>query len=520
MPRQGQSVESCVIGAWHKKKGDKVSAGDILFTYETDKSTFEEEAKIDGVLLEVFFNEGDDVECLKTVCLIGNEGEGIGEFGTRDSEFGVKGFGGELNGEFGTRNSEFGNILPGSGASSFVPGGPRTGHGSISVNEGKISLIDTISATKRTGFVPVSPRARALADRTGADLNRAVPTGAGGRIIEKDVIKAIADGNHMTPAARVNDNNGNQPDSPGSLTPGPGAGLTGTGIGGRFTADDMKARQRIEGTLVSVEPTGAGTQQTAAVFQPVMSNKETDAGTAGDATDYEEVKIRGVRKVIAKAMHASLSEGAQLTLHSSFDATDIFKFRKNLKSLETRDENSAAPVPGPLAKVTVTDIITYAVSRVLPKHRSINAHFLGDYMRLYSNAHIGVAVDTPRGLLVPTLFNANTLSLAELSASAKSLFEKCRQGTIRPDELRGGTFTISNLGGMGIEMFTPILNPPQTGILGVCCAVERTKEGKAYPAMGLSLTFDHRALDGADAARFLKDLIAYLEEFSVMLAIE
>jgi len=141
-------------------------------------------------------------------------------------------------------------------------------------------------------------------------------------------------------------------------------------------------------------------------------------------------------------------------------------------------------------------------------------------MLLFHGANIGVATDTPRGLLVPTVFGADKMPLQEISEKAKVLFEKCKQGAIEPDALTGGTFTISNLGGFGIEMFTPILNPPQTGLLGVCNIIERTKEGKPYPAMGLSLTFDHRALDGADAARFLKELIEYLEKFSSSLSLE
>jgi pyruvate dehydrogenase E2 component (dihydrolipoamide acetyltransferase) len=107
------------------------------------------------------------------------------------------------------------------------------------------------------------------------------------------------------------------------------------------------------------------------------------------------------------------------------------------------------------------------------------------------------------------------MTLSELSEHAKSLFDNAKQGSVAPDLLQGATFTISNLGTMGIEMFTPVLNPPQVGILGVCSIVERTKDGKPYPAMGLSLTFDHRALDGADAARFLKNLVGYLEESSL-----
>jgi len=232
---------------------------------------------------------------------------------------------------------------------------------------------------------------------------------------------------------------------------------------------------------------------------------------APNTPDSEEVKLSGVRKFIAKAMHSSISQSAQLTHHSTFDAADIINFRQNLKSMTDRPE---------LSKITVTDIIVYATARVLLRHKSMNAHFLGDKMALFNNAHIGLAVDTPRGLLVPTIFNANVMSLTEISKATKEKIEKSRQGTIGPDEIKGGTFTISNIGGFGIEMFTPIINPPQTGILGVCNVIERTKNGKPYPAMGLSLTYDHRALDGADAARFQRELMDYLEKFSFNLMLE
>ena len=121
--------------------------------------------------------------------------------------------------------------------------------------------------------------------------------------------------------------------------------------------------------------------------------------------------------------------------------------------------------------------------------------------------------------MVPTVFGANKMSLSQISNKAKNLYALCNKGTISPDLIKGASFTISNLGAIGIESFTPILNPPQTGILGVCATVERQKCGVTYPAMGLSLTFDHRALDGADAARFLKDLVYCLENFGVFAAL-
>ena len=390
MPRQGQSVESGVIGKWHKQKGDKVSVGNLLFTYETDKATFEEEAKVDGVMLELFFEEGDDVECLTNVCVIGNEGESVEEY--RPNKRGPS-----LETADGRQQA----------AAEFI-GTP---------------VMESIAQSDKTN---ISPRAKVLAEKTNADIRSAIPTGAHNRIIEADI-------------QRVLDN-------------------------GRFV--------------------------------PHAVNTVTD-------TDYEEVPLTHIRKVIAKSMFASLANSAQLTLHTSFDASKILLFRKELK------DNSSA------TNATVTDIMIYAVARVLLEHKKLNAHWADDRMLLFRNAHIGVAVDTPRGLLVPTIFNANKMALPELSEHTKSLFNSTKQGTVVPDLLHGATFTISNLGALGIEMFTPVLNPPQVGILGVCSLVERTKDGKPYPAMGLSLTFDHRALDGADAARFLKDLVGYLEELSL-----
>jgi len=425
MPRQGQSVESCLIGKWYKAKGDKVSVGDILFTYETDKATFEEESKVDGIMLGVFFEEGDDVECLVNVCVIGAEGESVEEF----------------------RPASDGGGAAGQGDGS-------------SVLSSDMQIKESVSESSKTeepspcpdGRVRISPRARRLAEKTLADLRYAVPTGANGRIIERDV-QAVLSAGHRSAGGSV--------------------------------ASALVGQHSAGNTVMSVaQPAGP---------------------------DSEVVALSNVRKFIAKAMHASLSNSAQLTSHSSFDATDVFDFRKRLKGMEDYPEFS---------KITITDIIIYAASRVLLEHKYINAHFLGDKMQLFNNAHIGVAVDTPRGLLVPTIFNANHMSLSELSAHAKTLFEKCKQGSIEPDLLKGASFTISNLGGLGVEMFTPILNPPQTGILGVCNTIERTKGGKPYPALGLSITYDHQAMDGADSARFLKDLTDYLENFTSNLLLD
>jgi pyruvate dehydrogenase E2 component (dihydrolipoamide acetyltransferase) len=161
---------------------------------------------------------------------------------------------------------------------------------------------------------------------------------------------------------------------------------------------------------------------------------------------------------------------------------------------------------------------------VLILHKDLNAHFLEDTLRRFSSVHMGVAVDTDRGLMVPTLLNSSKKSLNEISIETKELSQECRKGMINPDKLKGGTFTITNLGALGIESFTPVINPPQTAILGVNTIETKIRENNgaisAYSSINLSLTFDHRAVDGAPAARFLKDLKEYLENFTIHLAFD
>ena len=228
--------------------------------------------------------------------------------------------------------------------------------------------------------------------------------------------------------------------------------------------------------------------------------------------DYVDEKLPNIRKVIAKAMHNSLSTMAQLTLNTSFDATKILALREQLKANAEKFG---------LSNITLNDMILYAVSRVILNHRSLNANYLDDTMRFFNTVNLGIAVDTERGLLVPTLMHAEKLSLNELSVQAKALIGEAQKGTIAPDKLKNGSFTVTNLGSLGIESFTPVINPPQTGILGVDTITRRIKEvdgcDVTYPAMGLSLTFDHRALDGAPAAKFLKELVNALENFDMLL---
>jgi pyruvate dehydrogenase E2 component (dihydrolipoamide acetyltransferase) len=424
MPRQGQSVESCVITEWNKKTGDKINEGDILFSYETDKSSFEEKSLVSGTILAILAEDGDDVPCLNPVCIIGNEGEDISAI-MKDI----------VSAESNKSVDEKVEAIKDESVSAPVAASVAT----VFTNDG--------------GKIKISPRARNLAAKTDADLSKASPTGPNGRIIERDV-NTLLD-----------------------------KGLT---VGASETAE-VKTAESKEKAIPEKQPAAA----------------------------YTDVKLTNIRKVIAKSMHTSLNNLAQLTLNSSFDATQIIEYRAALK-------NNFEKLG--LENITLNDMVLYAVAKTIKNHKDLNAHYLDeiDVMRYFSTVNLGVAVDTERGLLVPTIFGADQLSLNELSKASKTVIKEAQSGTINPDKLKGATFTVTNLGSLGVESFTPVINPPQTAILGVDTLSRRIKEADGkdvfYTAMGLSLTFDHRALDGAPAAKFLKDLVSNLENFNLLLA--
>lgn len=424
MPRQGQSVESCII-EWKVSQGDKVSSGDVLFAYETDKASFEEESTASGTVLKLFAEDGDDVPCLDYVCVIGNQGEDISEFLPQEKESEE-----QAEQESAITNSQ-----------DFAP---------------------EITA-KNTDESKISPRAKNIADNQSLDVTKAMATGPGGRIIERDILELSKKAVKITEAKK---------DYIG--------GKTGTGIGGTVTTADLSSH---------------------------------DSSETADA-QYTDVKLSNVRKAIAKSMRASLTNMAPLTINASFDASTILEFRSKIKA---NMQSMSLP------NITLNDLILFTVAKTLKKHADMNAHYQQDKIRKFSAVNLGMAVDTDRGLLVPTIFRADSLTLSELCEKTKELAAGAQSGRISPDLLSGGTFTVTNLGALGVESFSPIINPPQTGILGVCSISYRhkKKDGEivSYPAMGLSLTFDHRAVDGAPAARFLKDLCESLENFNLTLAI-
>jgi pyruvate dehydrogenase E2 component (dihydrolipoamide acetyltransferase) len=222
-----------------------------------------------------------------------------------------------------------------------------------------------------------------------------------------------------------------------------------------------------------------------------------------------------MRTIIADKMMQSLQGGAQLTMSASANATQLMTYRKNVKA--------AGEALG-LNNITINDLVAFAVARTLPKFPDVNSTLEGSIIRQYQRVHLSMAVDTPRGLMVPVVPCADLLGLNDLAAALKSVAHQCQEGSINPDALTGGTFTISNIGAFGVEHFTPIINPPQVAILGVNTITKRPVEKSdgslgLAPFIGLSLTIDHRVLDGAPAARFLKSLVTALENFNLTLSL-
>jgi pyruvate dehydrogenase E2 component (dihydrolipoamide acetyltransferase) len=225
------------------------------------------------------------------------------------------------------------------------------------------------------------------------------------------------------------------------------------------------------------------------------------------------IPVRGVRKVIAERMLHSLQTTAQLSLHGAADARALQVLRARFK---------ASPEAMGLRGVTLNDLVLWAVARTLPAHPALNALFIGGEIHQHRHVQLGVAVDTPRGLMVPVVRQAEQRTLRQLSVEAKRLAAACLESKITPDELVGGTFTVTNLGALGIESFTPVLNAPQVAILGVASIQLRPVEADGgvqfVPHIGLSLTINHQVIDGAPAARFLQALSQAIGSIDLLLA--
>jgi pyruvate dehydrogenase E2 component (dihydrolipoamide acetyltransferase) len=330
----------------------------------------------------------------------------------------------------------------------------------------------------------ISPRARNLALRKQVEWSTVQGTGPEGRIIERDIQAALASATKLTPVAQSMVRTG-------EFIPPERA----SGTNGWITKKD----------LIPVQESAPVVATTNAPSSPPLAISTSD--------DVEVIPLKGTRKIIATRMLASLQTTAQLTLNSTADARGLQAHRKRLK---------ASPAEWGLQSVTLNDMILFAVARTLPKFLELNGLFQNNAIYRHRAVHLGMAVDTDRGLIVPVIRQADQLSLKALATEAHRLAAACLNGTITADELAGGTFTVTNLGSLGIESFTPVLNAPQLGILGVGSIVLKPVEiddaVQFIPHLGLSLTIDHQVVDGAPGARFLQTLSQNLAQIELLLS--
>ena len=322
-----------------------------------------------------------------------------------------------------------------------------------------------------------TPSARRVAKELDIDLALVTGTGPDGKIKEGDVLKFHEEG---PPAPKITPLAAEMVKQEGLDI----STITGTGENGKIT------RQDVERALAAVK---------------VAPQEEP--------CPVKVIPFEGIRRVIADNMHASLQNAAQLTAFTEVDVTEMVRFRDLMRAEYKKDES---------VKISYNDIIVMATARVLMSHRIMNSTLVGEEILVHDTVHLGIAVALSEGLIVPKLRNAEKKNLLQIAREVRQLAQKAREGALSVEDVTNGTFTISNVSMLDMDGFTPVLNPPETGILGVGRVIEKPAvfngEITIRHMMTLSLTFDHRVVDGAPAMTFLKDLARRLAQPTLIMA--
>jgi len=313
------------------------------------------------------------------------------------------------------------------------------------------------TGTKEKRRILSTPSARRVAKELGVDLALVPGTGPDGKIKEADVRKFHEEGPpapKITPlAAEIAKQEGLDISK-----------ITGTGENGKITRGDVQR----------------------ALAAPAVAPEEA-------SSDVKVIPFEGMRKIIADNMHASLQNAAQLTAFTEVDVTEMVRFRDLMREEYKRDDS---------VKISYNDIIVMATARALMRHRIMNSTLAGEEILLHETVNLGIAVALSEGLIVPKLRNAEKKSLLQIAMEVRELAQKAREGALSVEDVTEGTFTISNVSMLGMDGFTPVLNPPETGILGVGRVIQKPAvfEGEIMIRymMTLSLTFDHRVGYDAD----------------------
>jgi pyruvate dehydrogenase E2 component (dihydrolipoamide acetyltransferase) len=446
------TMEEGRLVKWLKNEGDAVKSGEPLAEVETDKAIMELVARGDGVLRKRLINEGDSRPVGQLVGVIAGADENVDAIVAEGggAATAAQGAGGEASGAGRAKAPEkvVAQAQETAGASS-IPRTPQQSQGEAS----------TPPQEKTTG----TPGPRTQAPAAPSVSAGTPPTGNGGRTRSSPLARRMANERGL--------DIGN---------------VQGSGPGGRIIKRDIEAAaaagpaQRAEGAPSPHRAAGAGRE-----------------------SDFDDIALTQIRKTIAKRLGESIGPIPTFYLTAEFDLTRAVEMRAAM--LELGDE----------FKVSINDILLKAVATALAQHPEVNAHWLGDRIRQFNRVHLGMAVATDDGLIVPVIFDADGKRLSEISAEARQLAKLARERKLKPEQYTGSTFSLSNLGMMQIDQFTAIINPPEVGILAVGTAEDQPfvvdGELRTRKRVRITMSCDHRAVDGAVGARFLVTLRRLVE---------
>ena len=471
MPALGESVTEGTITRWLKAEGDDVAVDEPLLEVSTDKVDTEVPSPVAGKLTKILVAEDETVPVGADLAVIG------GSAGSSSSDDSAEAEEAEKNqDEVDSKKQD------------------EAVEAAESKNETPAPVKDDEAAEKE------APTAESSASEAPKD--EAPKAGAGSDKQQETSTKVDKSGTYVTPLVRkiAAENNIDL------------STITGTGVGGRIRKQDvLDAAKKAQEPKQEAAP-AASAAAPAASSTPAASTTTPQPSAEAQAKRGTTEKMSRLRKVIAQRMVESLAVSAQLTAVVEVDLTKVASIRaRNKESFKSREGVNLSYLP----------FITTAVVEALKAFPQVNSSVDGDNIVYHNAEHIGIAVDTPRGLLVPVIKDAGDLSIAGIAKKIADLAARTRDNKVTPDELGGGTFTISNIGSNGSLIDTPIINQPQVAILGTGAMVKRpvvvTDEfGNDSIAirqmMNLVLTYDHRVVDGADAGRFLSAIKARLEE--------
>jgi pyruvate dehydrogenase E2 component (dihydrolipoamide acetyltransferase) len=464
MPKLGLTMESGKIEKWHKKEGDKVEEGDILFEVMTDKVSLEVESYNSGILRKILKVEGDEVPVTEAVAYIGGADEIVPDTPSQTAAGDVKT-----------------DVLVTAAASGEEK--------SSAVAEPSTDIAATASAEKipeaADGRIKISPLARKIAGEKNIDITTIKGSGPRGRIVKEDIEKILVD-------VKITDTSRQRIKiSPLARKTAKDMGIdwkteriSGSGPGGRIIKEDIVSYNK---TRVKSAPSGA-------VVSGSMRIRST-------------VKLKGMRKVIAQRMSLSKSTIPHIVLNAKADATNLVQFREQLKEGILKKHE---------VKITFTDLILKATALALRDNIEVNSSLQGDEYIIYEDVNVGMAISVEEGLIVPTIYSCDNLEIIDIARKRIDLIEKARNSKLALEEIQGGTFTVTNLGMFGIRNFSAIINPPQAAILAVGEIYEEPaviNGGKIgiRSFMDLSVSGDHRIIDGAVGARFLQNIVELIE---------